>query len=121
MSIEKLLTSVDDESLQHALNNLKLEPHVDDDLVKLEILAARKDVIGQVGSRLDDFFDDNPEFEMAVLIEVFTLYNNRDSDSTADIFQHPAFHSLIESMKDSYREIIHDYGDDYSVDEGGDD
>lgn len=113
MSIQKLLHSVDDEALDHVRNYCKVDPHVDDDLLTLEVLAARKDIIGQVGSRLDTFFDDNPEFEAAVLLEVFTHYNNRDIDSTADIFNHPAFQNYINAMKDDYRYIVQEYGDDY--------
>ena len=115
MSIQKLLHTVDDVALEHVRNYCKVDPHIDDDLLTLEILAARKDIIGQVGDRLDSFFDDNPEFEAAVLIEVFTHYNNRDMDSTADIFKHPAYQNYILSMKADYLEIIQQYGDDYDV------
>lgn len=115
MSIQKLLHTVDDAALEHVRNYCKIDLHIDDELLTLEILAARKDIIGQVGDRLDSFFDDNPEFEAAVLIEVFTHYNNRDMDSTADIFQHPAYRNYILSMKADYLEIIQEYGDDYDV------
>lgn len=115
MSIQKLLHTVDDVALEHVRNYCKVDLHIDDELLTLEILAARKDIIGQVGDRLDSFFDDNPEFEAAVLIEVFTHYNNRDMDSTADIFKHPAYQNYILSMKADYLEIIQQYGDDYDV------
>ena len=119
MSVQKLLHEVDDVSLEHVRNYCKVDPHIDDDLLKIEVLAARKNIIGQVGARLDSFFDQNPEFEAAVLIEVFTHYNNRDRDSNADIFEHPAYQNYINSMKDDYRYLIQQYGDDYGDDFDG--
>lgn len=119
MSIHKLLTGVDDVALEHIRNYVKVDAHVDDELLKIEILAARKDIIGQVGSKLDSFFDDNPEFEAAVMIEVFTHYNNRDRDSNADIFEHSPYQEYINAMKDDYRYLIQEYGDDYGDDDDG--
>ena len=116
MSIHKLLTEVDDKALSRARNFCKLDPNMDDDLLKIEILAARRKVIGEVGSRIDDFFDDNPIFMGAVLIDVFTHYNNRDKDSNAMIFSHSPYQDDINAMKDDYRYLIEEYGDDY--DEG---
>lgn len=116
MSIHELLHNVDSVALEHVRNYCKIEPNIDDGLLTLEVLAARKDIIGQVGNKLDNFFDDNPEFEAAVLIEVFTHYNNRDMDSTADIFQHPAYGNYILAMKADYLELIQQYGDDYGDD-----
>lgn len=112
MSIHKLLTEVDDRSLANARNFCKVDPHVDDEILKLEILAARKKIMGEVGERLDDFYDDNPVFEGAVLIDVFTHYNNRDRDSNAMIFEHTPYQDDINSMKDDYRYLIEQYSDD---------
>lgn len=102
MSISELETKVDDKTLANALDFFKLAPGIDEDIVKMDILAARNDIIGQVGNQIDNFFDDNAVFDTAVLIEAYTLYNNRDIDSTADIFSHPGYHYLVESLKNKY-------------------
>lgn len=116
MSIHKLLTEVDTEALSRARNFCKVDPHVDDEILKMEILAARRKVIAEVGDRIDGFFDDNPIFMGAVLIDVFTHYNNRDKDSNAMIFEHTPFQDDINAMKDDYRYLIQEYGDDYQGD-----
>lgn len=117
MSISELESTVDDKALSQALEFFKLPPGVDDNTVKMLILAARRDVIGQVGNLIDDFYDDNPIFQAAVLLDAYTMYNNRDRDSTAMIFEHPIFGKQINALKDDYREMLSDYGPDDDLDD----
>lgn len=112
MSIDELKTKVSDEDLQEALDYFKLAPGVDDAVVKLDILAARRKVMGEVGEELDTFYDDNPIFKIAVLLDAYTHYNNRDKDSTAMIFEHPAYQNDINALKDDYRVMMELYGPD---------
>ena len=106
MSIKNLTGTVTDDDLQLAKTSLRLEPDdtEDDILLRMLIKTARRDIIGQVGERIDDFFDDNEVFKTAVLVEVGHLYNHRDSTSAQQEFEVPmALYSLINSMKDDYR------------------
>lgn len=116
MSIHKLLTKVDESSLERARDFCKIDSNFDDELLKIYILSARKKVMSEVGERIDDFFDENPIFEATVLIDVFTHYNNRDKDSNAMIFAHSPYQDDINAMKDDYRYLIQQYGDDYGDD-----
>ena len=76
----------------------------DDILLRMLIKAARRDIIGQVGERIDDFFDKNEVFSAAVILEVAHLYNHRSATSEQQTFEVPmALYSLINSMKDDYR------------------
>lgn len=104
MAIKDLLTSVSDDDLSMVKLSLRLDTDGDDLLLKTLIKAARRDVIGQVGEEIDDFFDDNEIFKTAVIIEVSHLYSHREAVSTQQTFEVPmAFYSLINSMKDDYR------------------
>lgn len=110
MSIQQLKENVSDDDLAHAKLSLRVEPDdtFDDDLIKMYIKAARRDIIEQVGEQIDDFFDKNAAFEAAVLIEVGHLYNHRDSTSSQQEYEVPmALYSLINSMKDSYRYLMY--------------
>lgn len=111
MSIKKLLTEVDATSLSRTRDFCKVDPGIDDEILKLEILAARRKVIGCVGDGIDDFFDNNPIFEGVVLIDVYTHYNNRDKDSSAMIFPHSSYQDDINSLKDEYRLLIEQQND----------
>lgn len=106
MSIKNLMGTVTDDDLQLTKTSLRLEPDdtEDDILLRMLIKTARRDIIGQIGEQIDDFFDDNEVFKTAVLVEVGHLYNHRDSTSTQQEFEVPmALYSLINSMKDDYR------------------
>lgn len=106
MSIKNLTGTVTDDDLQLTKTSLRLESDdtEDDILLRMLIKTARRDIIGQIGERIDDFFDDNEVFKTAVLVEVGHLYNHRDSTSTQQEFEVPmALYSLINSMKDDYR------------------
>ncbi|WP_297820001.1 head-tail connector protein [uncultured Lactobacillus sp.] len=104
MSIKSLLTSVEPEDLQNVKNFCKVDSDLEDPVIKGLILSARKDIIGQVGSRIDDFFDDNPNFEYAVWLKTYHSYNNRDTSSNAMTFEiQDTYNSTINAMKDDYR------------------
>ena len=106
MSIDQLKKRVTDDDLAEAKVSLRIDPddNFDDDLIRMLIKAARRDIIEQVGEQIDDFFDDNDVFKAAVLIEVGHLYNHRDATSSHQEYEVPmALYSLINSMKDNYR------------------
>lgn len=106
MSIEMLKNTVSDDDLDQVKTSLRLEPDMesDDILLRMLIKAARRDIIGQVGERIDDFFDKNDVFSAAVILEVAHLYNHRSATSEQQTFEVPmALYSLINSMKDDYR------------------
>lgn len=106
MSIEMLKNTVSDDDLDQVKTSLRLEPDMesDDILLRMLIKAARRDIIGQVGERIDDFFDKNEVFSAAVILEVAHLYNHRSAASEQQTFEVPmALYSLINSMKDDYR------------------
>lgn len=106
MSINSLKNTVLDSDLQTVKASLRLEPDMTDDdkLVKMLIKAARRDVINQVGERIDDFFDNNEVFNAAVILEVSHLYNHRSATAEQQTYEVPmALYSLINSMKDEYR------------------
>lgn len=106
MSIEMLKNTVSDDDLDQVKVSLRLEPDMesDDILLRMLIKAARRDIIGQVGGRIDDFFDKNEVFSAAVILEVAHLYNHRSATSEQQTFEVPmALYSLINSMKDDYR------------------
>ena len=106
MSIEMLKNTVSDDDLDQVKTSLRLETDMesDDILLRMLIKAARRDIIGQVGERIDDFFDKNEVFSAAVILEVAHLYNHRSATSEQQTFEVPmALYSLINSMKDDYR------------------
>lgn len=106
MSLDELKNTVDPKSLSDVKNSLRIEPDLDsdDDLLKMLIKAARRDIIGQVGERIDDFFDSNEVFNAAVILEVSHLYNHRSATGEQQTYEVPmALYSLINSMKDDYR------------------
>ena len=106
MSIEMLKNTVSDDDLDQVKTSLRLERDMesDDILLRMLIKAARRDIIGQVGERIDDFFDKNEVFSAAVILEVAHLYNHRSATSEQQTFEVPmALYSLINSMKDDYR------------------
>ena len=106
MAIEMLKNTVSDDDLDQVKTSLRLEPDMesDDILLRMLIKAARRDIIGQVGERIDDFFDKNEGFSAAVILEVAHLYNHRSATSEQQTFEIPmALYSLINSMKDDYR------------------
>ena len=106
MSIEMLKNTVSDDDLDQVKTSLRLEPDMesDDVLLRMLIKAARRDIIGQVGERIDDFFDKNEVFSAAVILEVAHLYNHRSATIEQQTFEVPmALYSLINSMKDDYR------------------
>lgn len=107
MSIATLTSSVSSEDLELAKSFCKVDGTEEDDLMQTLILMARRDIIGQVGSEIDDFFDDNKTFTISVCMKVYHNYKNRDGTTRAmtwDITD--GYHSLINSMKDEYRVIL---------------
>lgn len=106
MSISTLKTTVDDSFIEKLKNSLRLSADntFDDDLLKSLVLTARNDIIGQVGEKIDDFFDNNQLFDTAVILEASHLYVNRVATTTVQTYEVPmALYSLINSMKDEYR------------------
>lgn len=106
MAIHDLLTNIDDKTLDQVRRFAKVPPDVDDDILKMEILGARKKVMTAVGDELDTFYDDNPIFQSAVLIDMYTHYVNRDKESTAMVFDSPVYQDDINAMKDDYRTLV---------------
>lgn len=110
MSINQLKEQVTADDLAEAKVSLRVDPddNFDDDLIRMLIKAARRDIIEQVGEQIDDFFDNNAVFKAAVLIEVGHLYNHRDATSSQQEYEVPmALYSLINSMKDNYRYLMY--------------
>lgn len=95
---------VDPEFLAQTKLSLRLDDDEDDLLVNSLIRAARKDIMGEVGEQIEDFYTDNDIFDSAVILEVSHLYNHRDAVSTQQTYEVPmALYSLINSLKDEYR------------------
>lgn len=106
MPIQDLKVNVEKDDIDKLKNSLRLptEDTFDDDLLKSLILTARNDIIGQVGEKIDDFFDNNELFNTAVILEASHLYVNRIATTTVQTYEVPmALYSLINSMKDDYR------------------
>lgn len=106
MSILTLKTTVDDSFISKLKNSLRLSTDntFDDELLQSLVLTARNDIIGQVGEKIDDFFDNNQLFDTAVILEASHLYVNRVATTTVQTYEVPmALYSLINSMKDEYR------------------
>ena len=87
MSIKSLLTTVEPEDLQDVKNFCKVDGDLEDQEITGMMLSARRDIIGQVGDRIDDFFDDNWNFKYAVWLKTYHSYNNRDTSSNAMTFE----------------------------------
>lgn len=84
--------------------SLRLDDDEDDVLVASLIRAARKDIMGEVGEKLDNFYEKNDVFNAAVILEVTHLYNHREAVSAQQTFEVPmSLYSLINSLKDDYR------------------
>ena len=95
---------IDDSYLAQTKLSLRLDDDEDDLLVESLIRTARKDIMGQVGEQIDDFYEANDVFYSAVILEVTHLYNHRDAVSTQQTYEVPmALYSLINSLKDDYR------------------
>lgn len=103
MSISSLKTTVTDEELANVRNFCKLDENVEDELLKIWLLAARQKVMGSVGEQIDDFYDDNPIFQQAVWIEVFNHFNDRTTTSTAYLSYNRIERDDINGLKDDYR------------------
>lgn len=104
MSVDELKQNVSEETLDLVKLSLRLDQDEDDSLLKTLILAARRDIMGQVGEQIDDFFDDNQTFDTAVLILVQHLYTHREAVSTQQTFEvEMSLAYLINSLKDDYR------------------
>lgn len=104
MSIKDLTTSVTDQDLSTIKQSLRVEEDSDNGLIKALILAARKDIVGQVGDKIDDFYDQDERFAVAVLMEVSHFYENRHAVSPTQSYEVPMSLSyLINSLKDDYR------------------
>ncbi|MCZ3947154.1 head-tail connector protein [Lactobacillus gasseri] len=104
MSIHTLLTQVEPEDLQDVKEFCKVDGDLEDQEITGMILSARRDIIGQVGDRIDDFFDDNWNFKYAVWMKSYHSYNNRDTSSNAMTFEiQDTYNSTINAMKDDYR------------------
>ena len=104
MSVKSLLTTVEPEDLQDVKEFCKVDGDLEDQEITGLILSARRDIIGQVGDRIDDFFDDNWNFKYAVWLKTYHSYNNRDTSSNAMTFEiQDTYNSTINAMKDDYR------------------
>ncbi|WP_290078972.1 head-tail connector protein [Lactobacillus taiwanensis] len=104
MSIKSLLTTVEPEDLKNVKNFCKVDGDLEDQEITGMMLSARRDIIGQVGDRIDDFFDDNWNFKYAVWLKTYHSYNNRDTSSNAMTFEiQDTYNSTINAMKDDYR------------------
>lgn len=113
MSINKLMNEVDDEMLKQFKIYAKVDSEIEDSLIKTWLLSSQRKVIQEVGKDIDDFFDGNPAFMAAVLIDAYTHYNNRDADSTAMVFEKPEYRNDVNQLKDDYRDLTVDLDKDY--------
>lgn len=103
MSISSLKTNVTDEELASVRNFCKLDEGVEDELLKVWLLAARREIMGSVGEQVENFYEDNPVFTQAVWILVFNHFNDRTSASTAYLSYNRILRDDINSLKDDYR------------------
>lgn len=104
MSIKSLLSNVGPEDLEDVKNFCKVDGNLEDTEITGLMLSARRDIIGQVGDQIDDFFDDNWNFKYAVWLKTYHSYNNRDTSSNAMTFEiQDTYNSTINAMKDDYR------------------
>lgn len=115
MPLDDLLTTVDETTLDQVRRFAKVPPNVDDDILKMEVLAARKKVVLAVGADLSTFYDNNYIFQGAVLIDMYTHYVNRDKESTADVFDNPVYQDDINALKDDYRTQVQEKLDNDSA------
>lgn len=104
MPIRTLLTEVDPIDLEDVKNFCKVDGDLEDNTITGMILSARRDIIGQIGDQIDDFYDDNWNFKYAVWLKTYHSYNNRDTSSNAMTFEiQDTYNSTINAMKDDYR------------------
>lgn len=104
VSISDLRSTVDDKALSMVKQSLRLEFDDDDTLIKSIIKASRADIMGQVGTGIDDFYDDNEVFNIAVIMLAGHLYTNQQATSTKETYEvDKGLAYLINSMKDDYR------------------
>lgn len=104
VSISDLRSTVDDKTLSMVKQSLRLEFDDDDTLIKSIIKASRADIMGQVGTEIDDFYDDNEVFNIAAIMLAGHLYTNQQATSTKETYEvDKGLAYLINSMKDDYR------------------
>lgn len=84
-------------------NSLRIDNDTDTDLLTKIIVAARKNIAGQVEEDDLTFYDNNEEFDYAVVLLASHLYTNRSATSTSQLYEVPiALENLILSLKESY-------------------
>lgn len=109
------ITVVSEADLALLKNSLRIDGELDDDLLTNFVVAARKNIIGRIGNKVDKFYDDNhEEFKLATLLLASHYYVNRSATADSEKYTVPlAFDDLILSLKSSYLlalSKVNDYG-----------
>lgn len=89
------------------LDNLKLSLRVDgteDDALLGQLLkTARQNLIGKVGNKVDGFYDNNDQFNWAVMLLASHWYMNRSATDDTERHETPiALEDLTLSLKEAY-------------------
>lgn len=93
---------IEPEFLNLVKKSLRIDGSDDDDLLSKIIVTARKNIAGQIGDDVS-FYDDNDEFDYAVVLMSGHLYTNRSATSTKQMYEVPiALQNLVLSLKEQY-------------------
>ncbi|MBN7275510.1 hypothetical protein GNF18_10195 [Ligilactobacillus pobuzihii] len=97
------LSKIDDDFLQLVKNSLRVDGTDNDVLLKKIIVTARKNIAGQIETDDFSFYDDNDEFDYAVVLLTNNLYTNRLATSNQERYEVPfALENLILSLKEAW-------------------
>lgn len=84
-------------------NSLRIDDSTDTDILTKIIIAARKNIAGQIEEDDLSFYDNNEEFDYAVVLLAGHLYTNRAATSTTQLYEVPiALENLILSLKEQW-------------------
>lgn len=94
---------VDDKLLELVKNSLRVDGADNDVLLKKIINTARKNIAGQIQEEDSSFYENNDEFDYAVVLLTNNLYTNRLATSNQEQFEVPfALENLILSLKEQW-------------------
>lgn len=96
-------SKIDNDFLQLVKNSLRVDGTDNDVLLKKIIVTARKNIAGQIETDDLSFYDDNDEFDYAVVLLTNNLYTNRLATSNQEQYEVPfALENLILSLKEEW-------------------
>lgn len=96
-------SKIDNDFLQLVKNSLRVDGTDNDVLLKKIIVTARKNIAGQIETDDISFYDDNDEFDYAVVLLTNNLYTNRLATSDKEQYEVPfALENLILSLKEEW-------------------